>query len=32
VRVSAIGEMLRRLAPDEERKSAPFMYKKQAAA
>lgn len=32
VRVSAIGQMLRRLAPDEERKPAPFMYKKKAAA
>jgi len=32
VRVSAIGQMLRRLAPDEGRKSAPFMYKKKVAA
>lgn len=32
VRVSAIGQMLRRLAPDENRKSAPFMYKKKTAA
>ena len=32
VRISAIGQMLRRLAPDEKRKSAPFMYKKKAAA
>jgi putative transposase len=32
VRVSAIGQMLRRLAPDEGRESAPFMYKKKAAA
>ena len=26
VRISAIGQMLRRLAPDEERKQAPFKY------
>ena len=32
VRISAIGQMLRRLAPDEKRKSAPFMYKEKAAA
>jgi putative transposase len=32
VRVSAIGQMLRRLAPDEERRSAPFMYKNKAVA
>jgi putative transposase len=32
VRISAMGGMRRRLAPDEERKSAPFMYKKKAAA
>jgi putative transposase len=32
LRVSAVGQMLRRLAPDEQRKSVPFMYKKQAAA
>ena len=32
VRISAIGQMLRRLAPDEERKQAPFMYRRQAAA
>jgi putative transposase len=32
VRVSAIGQMLRRLAPDEQRKSAPFMYKKRSVA
>lgn len=32
VRVSAIGQMLRRLAPDEQRKSAPFMYNKSVAA
>ena len=28
IKVSAIGGMLRRLAPDEKRKSAPFMYRK----
>lgn len=32
VRISAIGQMLRRLAPDEQRKPIPFMYRKQAAA
>lgn len=32
MRVSAIGQMLRRLAPDENRKSPPFMYRKKAAA
>jgi putative transposase len=32
VRVSAIGQMLRRLAPDDQRKSAPFMYKAKPAA
>ena len=32
VRISAIGGMLRRLAPDEERKSSPFMYRKPQAA
>ncbi|MBX6314051.1 MAG: hypothetical protein IRY99_14215, partial [Isosphaeraceae bacterium] len=32
VRISAIGGMLRRLAPDEKRKSAPFMYGKPRAA
>jgi putative transposase len=32
VRISAIGGMLRRLAPDEMRKSAPFMYRKRKAA
>jgi putative transposase len=32
VRVSAIGQMLRRLAPDERRKSIPFMYKKKLVA
>jgi putative transposase len=32
VRVSAIGQMLRRLAPDEQRKPIPFMYRKQVAA
>ncbi len=28
IRVSAIGGMLRRLAPDEKRKPNPFMYRK----
>ncbi len=32
VRVSAIGQMLRRLAPDESHQQAPFMYKRPAAA
>jgi transposase len=32
VRISAIGQMLRRLAPDEKRKQAPFMYRRAAAA
>ncbi len=32
LRVSAIGQMLRRLAPDEKWKRAPFMYRQQAAA
>jgi putative transposase len=32
VRISAIGQMLRRLAPDEKRKQAPFMYRREAAA
>lgn len=32
VQISAIGQMLRRLAPDEARKQAPFMYRRQAAA
>jgi putative transposase len=32
VRISAIGGMLRRLAPDEMRKPAPFMYRKPQAA
>jgi putative transposase len=32
VRISAIGQMLRRLAPDEERTQAPFRYKPRAAA
>jgi putative transposase len=32
LRISAIGQMLRRLAPDEERKHAPFRYKTRAAA
>jgi putative transposase len=32
VRISAIGQMLRRLAPDGQRRSAPFMYKKKGAA
>jgi putative transposase len=31
VRVSAIGQMLRRLAPDESHPQAPFMYKRPAA-
>jgi putative transposase len=31
VRVSAIGQMLRRLAPDESHQQAPFMYKRPAA-
>ena len=32
VRISAIGQMLRRLAPDAKRKPIPFMYKRRAAA
>jgi putative transposase len=32
VRISAIGQMLRRLAPDAKRKPVPFMYKRRAAA
>lgn len=32
VRISAIGQMLRRLSPDEERRSAPFTYGRKAAA
>ena len=32
VRISAIGQMLRRLAPDEARKQAPFKYPKSKAA
>lgn len=32
VRISAIGGMLRRLAPDETRKPAPFMYRRPQAA
>jgi putative transposase len=32
VRISAIGQMLRRLAPDEKRKQAPFMYRRETAA
>jgi putative transposase len=32
IRISAIGGLLRRLAPDETRKSAPFMYRKPKAA
>jgi putative transposase len=32
VRISAIGGMLRRLAPDKMRKSAPFMYRRRKAA
>jgi putative transposase len=31
VRISAIGQMLRRLTPDEQRKQAPFMYRREAA-
>ncbi len=32
LRISAIGQMLRRLAPDEERPQVPFRYKPRAAA
>ena len=32
VKISAIGQMVRRLAPDEERKQAPFQYPKSKAA
>jgi putative transposase len=32
VRISAIGQMLRRLAPDESHRQAPFTYKRPAAA
>jgi transposase len=32
VRISAIGQMLRRLAPDESRTAAPFKYEKKKAA
>ena len=32
VRISAIGQMVRRLAPDGERKQAPFKYPKSKAA
>jgi putative transposase len=32
VQISAIGQMLRRLAPDEKRKEAPFMYRREIAA
>jgi putative transposase len=32
IRISAIGQMLRRLAPDEKRNSAPFMYNQREAA
>jgi putative transposase len=32
VRISAIGQMVRRLAPDEKRKQAPFMYRREVAA
>jgi len=32
IRISAIGGMLRRLAPDESRKPIPFMYKESLAA
>lgn len=31
LRISAIGQMLRRLAPDEQQRSAPFLYRKMAA-
>jgi putative transposase len=32
IQVSSIGQMLRRLAPDESRKRAPFMYRRNVAA
>ena len=32
IKIGAIGGMVRRLAPDETRKSVPFMYRKQKAA
>ena len=32
VRITAISQMLRRLAPDAKRKTTPFMYKRRAAA
>jgi putative transposase len=32
VQISAIGQMVRRLAPDEKRERAPFMYRRKAAA
>jgi putative transposase len=32
LRISAIGQMVRRLAPDEKHKQAPFMYRREAAA
>jgi putative transposase len=32
VQISAIGQMTRRLAPDRERKQAPFKYRREAAA
>src|SRR5512135_1517251 len=32
IKISAIGGMVRRLAPDETRKSVPFMYRRQKAA
>jgi putative transposase len=32
VRISAVGQMLRRLAPDPGRKQAPFMYRRKDAA
>jgi putative transposase len=32
VRVSSVGQMLRRLAPDESQKQAPFMYRRNVAA
>ncbi len=32
VQISAIGQMVRRLAPDETHRQAPFMYRREAAA
>jgi putative transposase len=32
VRISAIGQMLRRLAPDSDHQQAPFMYRREVAA